>query len=341
MLISQLSDRLNQPVEASRWFNLLAFDVMGDLAFGESFHNLSSGQEHPKVSQLHRAMFPVAILSPILWMIPVFVKVPIISRDFTGFVAWCTEQVEKRRHMKVEIPDIASWLLQAYNEGTDPVEDAKWLHGDSRLVVVAGSDTVTASLTFLFYHLASEPAQVAKLRKEIDELWPEGEEFEAKNVLNAEHLNAVIHESLRMHPPTASGVSRVTPKEGVDVDGVWIPGEVTISVPNWAIGRCKSLLLVLLSLAVFLWEVNVWCIETDVLLLASKHYHLPDSFIPERWTTQPNLLINREAFAPFSLGKSPCISLIVTISITQPFSFPPFPLPFPLPLHCPSPPSLG
>ena len=104
---------------------------------------------------------------------------------------------------------------------------------------------MTASLTFLFYHLASEPAQVAKLRKEIDELWPEGEEFEAKNVLNAEHLNAVIHESLEdASADVPSGVSRVTPKEGVDVDGVWIPGEVTISVPNWAIGRCKSLLLV-------------------------------------------------------------------------------------------------
>lgn len=44
---------------------------------------------------------------------------------------------------------------------------------------------------------------------------------------------------------------------------------------------------------------------TKVYLTASKHYHLPNSFIPERWTTQPNLLINREAFAPFSLGK-PC-----------------------------------
>ena len=151
--------------------------------------------------------------------------------------------------MKVEVPDIASWLLQAYDEGTNPIEDAKWLHGDSRLVVVAGSDTVTASLTFLFYQLASEPAQVVKLRKEIDELWPEGEEFEAKNVLHAEHLNAVIHENLRMHPPTPSGVSRVTPKEGVEVDGVWIPGEVTISVPNWAIGRCKFFCFGRLTLA--------------------------------------------------------------------------------------------
>ena len=185
-------------------------------------------------------MFPVAILSPILWMIPLFVKLPIISDDFNAFIAWCTGQVEKRRTMKVEEPDITSWLLQAFNESPDPKKDIKWLHGDSRLVVVAGSDTITASLTFLFYHLACEPLQVEKLRKEIDELWPEGdEEFDAKKLLNAEHLNAVIHESLRMHPPVASGVSRVTPKEGVEVDGVFIPGGVTISVPNWAIGRCE------------------------------------------------------------------------------------------------------
>lgn len=238
-LINQFSRHASQPIEASRWFNYYAFDVMGDLAFGESFHNLSSGMEHPVVGQIHRAMFPVAVLSPILWMIPIFVKLPKLSDDYNSFFAWCAAQVEKRRQMKVDVPDIATWLLQGLDESPDPQKGIKWLHGDSKIVVVAGSDTVTASLTFLFYHLACEPKQVEKLRREIDELWSEGEEFDAKKVANAEHLNAVINESLRMHPPVASGVSRVTPKEGVEVDGVFIPGEVTISVPNWAIGRCE------------------------------------------------------------------------------------------------------
>lgn len=217
---------------------------MGSLAFGESFHNLSTGREHPAVAQLHRAMLPVALLTAVTWMIPIFVKLPKVADDFNGFVTWCAGQIEKRRDMKVEDPDIASWLLQAFDESPDPAKDRKWLHGDSRLVVVAGSDTLTASLTFVFYHLASHPEQVAKLREEIDALWPDGEEFDAKKVANAEHLNAIIHEGLRMHPPVASGVSRVTPKEGVEIDGVFIPGGVTISVPSWAIGRGECPLFV-------------------------------------------------------------------------------------------------
>ena len=219
-------------------------------------------------------MFPVSILSPVAWTIPVFMRIPKLSDDFNGLITWCAEQVEIRRKMKVEIPDITTWLLQALEEGNDPETDIKWLHGDSRLVVVAGSDTTHASLTFLFYHLAAEPKQVEKLRQEIDELWPEGTEFEAKNVLNAAHLNAMIHESLRLHPPVPSGVTRVTPKEGVEVDGVFIPGGVTVSVPNWAIGRRE------------------------------KYFPQPNEFIPERWTTRPDLLLNKDAFAPFSLGKT-------------------------------------
>lgn len=35
-----------EPINASKWFNLFSFDVMGDLGFGKSFNMLESGETH-------------------------------------------------------------------------------------------------------------------------------------------------------------------------------------------------------------------------------------------------------------------------------------------------------
>lgn len=34
----------------------------------------------------------------------------------------------------------------------------------------------------------------------------------------------------------------------------------------------------------------------------------PNEFIPERWTTRPELVLNRSAFVPFGTGKLPAAS---------------------------------
>lgn len=37
---------------------------------------------------------------------------------------------------------------------------------------------------------------------------------------------------------------------------------------------------------------------------AKEAYERPDEFIPERWHTQPDMIRNKHAFAPFSIGTS-------------------------------------
>lgn len=34
-----------------------------------------------------------------------------------------------------------------------------------------------------------------------------------------------------------------------------------------------------------------------------KFFKQPDEFIPERWTTQPELVLDKRAFHPFMVGK--------------------------------------
>lgn len=206
---------------------------MGDLAFGKSFDMLTTGEAHYFVTKLEEGMLPVGWISPIPWIIPVFAKTPIIGAGFRELLRWSGEQVEQRKLLEVDIPDIISWLFQ------DDKADSQWLHGDGRLIVVAGSDTTAAALTFIFYYLAVDPKLVEKLRAELTSLTNTEESFDLRAVQNAPLLNGVIYEALRMHPPVPSGTSRITPREGIIVDGVYIPGETTVIVPHFALGRCK------------------------------------------------------------------------------------------------------
>lgn len=56
---------------------------------------------------------------------------------------------------------------------------------------------------------------------------------------NLIHLNAVIDESLRLHPPVPSGLQRVTPPQGLMVGGTFIPGNTIVQVPMHTIQRGK------------------------------------------------------------------------------------------------------
>ncbi len=142
--------------------------------------------------------------------------------------------------MEVLELDVMSHLLEETEVAEDKRGDFYWLSGDSRLIIVAGSDTTSTTLTHVFYHLAKDPTQMAKLRTELKSMVKSEKDFDIKNVRDAEHLNAIINETLRLHPPVPSGLYRLTPPEGIVIGDTYIPGDVTVITPGYTLGRCQS-----------------------------------------------------------------------------------------------------
>jgi cytochrome P450 len=130
-------------------------------------------------------------------------------------------------------------LLDDYEKTEKTPNDYQWLRGDTRLVIVGGSDTTAATLTYIFYYLAKDPTQVAKLRAELTPLLNGKSSLDPKDVPAAKHLNGVIHEALRLNPPIPSGYPRLTPPEGITINGTYIPGGTTVVIPLWTLGRCE------------------------------------------------------------------------------------------------------
>lgn len=102
------------------------------------------------------------------------------------------------------------------------------------------SDTVASTLVHTFFQLARNPEHISKLRDELARHIGRSEEIVDQKLQNAEHLNGVIFEVLRLHPPVPTALPRLTPSEGLQVDGTHIPGNVTIWCSQYAIGRSMS-----------------------------------------------------------------------------------------------------
>lgn len=130
--------------------------------------------------------------------------------------------------------DITGWLLKAYKDHAKPADDPMF-NADSRLIIVAGSDTTSATLTWLFYYLAKQPEEVKKIR---DEVKPHtAGDWTDIDIRDCRHLNGAINESLRLHPPVPSGTERKVPAGGAEVNGVFLPAETIFWMPQYVIGR--------------------------------------------------------------------------------------------------------
>ena len=92
-----------KPFDASRWFKYFAFDVMGELGFGESFHMLDSDENRWVPDLLEAGMADIAQLMPVPWMTILLHRLPLLAQGPKRFGKFITEQAMKRAKVSVAL----------------------------------------------------------------------------------------------------------------------------------------------------------------------------------------------------------------------------------------------
>ncbi|KAL2324920.1 hypothetical protein Fmac_023989 [Flemingia macrophylla] len=103
-------------------------------------------------------------------------------------------------------------------------------------LLVAGTDTTAYGLERTMSELMHNPEAMAKAKKELAETIGVGKVVEESDVARLPYLQAVIKESLRMHPPAPMLLPRRA-KRDVQVCGYTIPQGAQVLINEWAIGR--------------------------------------------------------------------------------------------------------
>ncbi|KAL8687375.1 MAG: hypothetical protein Q9218_006436, partial [Villophora microphyllina] len=213
-----IAQRNAQPIIVNSHFHWFSFDVLGQVAFSTDF-NMLHGQNTSVTKLLRGAMRMVGPLTPVPWLM-CFGSGTLMS-DF-------------KRLRKVDQQDISKYLIDWSLEHKTLEADLTTLRGDALSLVIAGTDTVALTLTYLFYRLALHPQEQQKLQSELDAL---DSTTDFTSLQQAEHLNGIINETLRLHPPTITGSLRETPPEGAMILGIFVPGNVLVCAPRCVIGK--------------------------------------------------------------------------------------------------------
>ncbi|KAI1377899.1 cytochrome P450 [Hypoxylon crocopeplum] len=272
-----------KPINVSDWFYFFTFDVMGEFAFARSFGMLQDEKWHFAVRLLRKAMSLLGPFSPVPWTVQIaFYITPwmYIVRDWLGMMQWCRDRMSERIKAKVERPDVSHWLIDASISKGSLEADREWLNGDAVTIIIAGSDTIAPTLVFVFYELSRNPSHQDKLLSELKDV----DIYDRARLQGCAHLTGIINETLRLHPPVPTGGYRQSPPTGMTINDTYIPGNVTIVAPRYSLARLDS------------------------------SYESADQFIPERWTTRPEMIKDIRGFAPFSQGRFNCVGKSLAMS---------------------------
>lgn len=280
-----------KPVNINDLMAWYSFDVMGEIVFGQDFGSIRNRSTHPAFTIQEHAL---GLLGPILdtqWIAQMgFAFMPFIGnvKRWMTMVAFCKDQMANRfkRHEETKTPDMAGWFInefKALNGNTSEDYLHKHFHGTTISVVVA-SDTTRSAFIAIWWYLCTYPEHMHKIQEEIEDV----DVMDANALALLPHFSAVVNEVLRIMPPAMTGNGRVTGPNGMTVDGHFIPPGTKVTAPKYVIMRQEN---------------------------AFEH---ADEFIPERWTTRPELVKDRRAFGPFSFG---------TLSLLAPSFFPTSPIP--------------
>lgn len=148
------------------------------------------------------------------------------------------------------------------------------LQTQASLLTVAGSETTATALAGITYYLCRETRVYHKLTDEIRGAFATFDDISGRATEQLQYLKAVIDEGLRLYPPIAAGLPRISP--GEVVDGHFVPKGAIVNVNTWVAGHIES------------------------------NFHDAFSFIPERWL-DPDCKDDKAASQPFLLGSRVCL----------------------------------
>lgn len=249
-LIYQLSSEIerepNQVFNMFRWYGFTSFDIISDLAFGESLNLLERSSFTPWVDAIRGSYKRGSIIYPAqAW--PWFGK--IIMQGIKASPLYKKVMTDRMKHFDYSLGLLRKRLARPRDEndiwrlvieaGEKQSLSLNEMHSNATLFMTAGTETTASTLSGITYLLTRNPEKLKKLQEELKTAFTSPDSVRATDLAQLKYLNAVISETLRIYPPVPTGLPRVVPREGFEAGELRIPGGVSTAL-------------------------DVFCVETDM-----------------------------------------------------------------------------
>lgn len=147
----------------------------------------------------------------------------------------------------------------------------------------AGTDTTSSTLEWAMAELLRNPKALLEARRELQQIIGKGNAVEESDVTRLPYLQAIVKETLRLHPPVPFLLPRKVEAD-IEIHNFVVPKDAQVLINAWAIGRDPSI-----------WKE-------------------PDSFHPERFIGSDMDVKGRDfGLIPFGAGRRICPGLPLAI----------------------------
>ncbi|KAK3934390.1 cytochrome P450 [Diplogelasinospora grovesii] len=287
-LVERAAGKEGAVINVVDWFNWLAFDLVGELALGESFGCLQNAKHHPWVTMIFNSLKVMALAAATRYqpgLEPFLLRlVPASIRKMqSDHYALAVSKIHGRMAAKARREDFISPMLDPQiNPGFRKMSLPE-VESTMSLLLIAGSETTGTTLCGTVNCLVQNPDKLQKLEREVRGTFSTETDITLRALQNLPFLNAAISEGLRLCNPVAGGILRTAPKGGATVCGYFLPEGTHVAVN---------------SVAMSLSEANFY----------RATEFLPERFLPEG-CGRPAHFDNdrRNTQKPFGLGPRSCV----------------------------------
>ncbi|KAG8627960.1 hypothetical protein KVT40_003833 [Elsinoe batatas] len=266
---------LPEGLNMTHWYEMIAFDILGEMAFGESFRCIEKEEPHFWFKMLTKYLFFITLVDN-LRRLPAVLAIGRLIAPLTAGIqeknhSYSRDLIRRRLAKRGARKDFLTNMVDKVETGSVSTEE---LTAHSATLVVAGGETISTFLASTTYYLCKYPSCLRILQSELRGRFATVEEITATAASQLPYLQAVIQEALRIFPPGSQGFPRLSP--GKLIDDVWIPRGTEVYTSAWTVTHNEN------------------------------YFKDPYCFVPERWLDSNSEDV-REASQPFSLGPRGCI----------------------------------
>jgi cytochrome P450 len=198
-------------------------------------------------------------------------KLRVQIRKMDGFVA---DLIRKRLQEPAEQQDLFSMLFNAIDEETGRKLTERQLAVEILNMLLAGYETTTLALSWLFYYIADHPAVQRRIQAEVDEVL--GQRVPAfEDLPKLTYTRMVVDEILRLCPPAWQTTRHAVADD--EIDGYFIPAGTNLNL-------------------------NIFMMHRH-----PQFWSNPTAFDPDRFSRQEVAARPRQAYQPFGSGPRHCL----------------------------------
>lgn len=182
----------NKIVEFDKWFNYMAFDIIGEVTFSSRFGFLESGRDiggaiaNPRVLTLY-----VTIMGYFQWLHRLTLGNPLIGylnlMPTQHIFDTCLSAVNNRKKNPNARTDMMEQWMLSLKAHPERFEE-KEIYAVATATIGAGADTISATLQAFWYNLLRKPEHVSQLRAEIASAKTQGKLSKVVSYAEAQEL---------------------------------------------------------------------------------------------------------------------------------------------------------